>query len=457
MKRWLPSFSYLYRKRPRSQRRRLIKFSPPVILAAGVAGLIMLGTLLLKLPFATVEPITWLESLFTATSAATVTGLVVVDTGATFTPFGLTILTLLIQAGGLGFMTFAVLAAISLGGQVGLKQQMLAKEAMQQTSLASIKKTAKAVITLALLAEAIAVVVMTLYWVADKGLLTAFFEAVFYAVSAFNSAGFVLTPNGLEDLQQQRTITLLVSVLFVVGGLGFSVINNIYEQRRWYKFSVYTKAILLATLFINVVAVGVLWLLEASNPATLGQMSVLDQAVNAWFQAVTPRSAGFNTVDTSAMTEASAVFTLLLMFIGGGSMSTAGGIKLGTFIILLLATYAFLRRRDAVTLYDRTIPQDLVMKALAVTIVYLGLIFFGIFALMILNSLPFIDIAFEVLSASATVGLSRGITAEVSPVSQLILVFLMFAGRLGPLTLGYFVATPKKRHVRYPTTDIQVG
>ncbi len=201
----------------------------------------------------------------------------------------------------------------------------------------------------------------------------------------------------------------------------------------------------------------ILWLLESGNPATIGNMPWYDQAVNAWFQAVTPRSAGFNTVDTGAMTEASAVFTLLLMFIGGGSMSTAGGIKLGTFIILLLATYTFLRRREAVTLGDRTIPQDLVMKALAVTIVYLGLIFAGIFALMILNSLPFIDIAFEVLSASATVGLSRGITAEVTDSSQLILIFLMFAGRLGPLTLGYFVATPKKRHVRYPDTDIQVG
>ncbi|AVJ54942.1 Ktr system potassium transporter B [Idiomarina sp. OT37-5b] len=456
MKQWLPSFSFLYQKRPRT-RRRSINLSPPVILASGFLGLIVLGTLLLKLPFATEQPITWLESLFTATSAVTVTGLVVVDTGATFSGFGLSVITLLIQAGGLGFMTFAVVAAISLGGQVGLKQQMLAKEVMQQTSLGSIKKTAFAVVTLALVAEAIAIVVMTVYWTAEKGFVNALLESVFYAVSAFNSAGFVLTPNGLVDYQAERTITLLISVLFVIGGLGFSVINNIYEKRRWNRFSVYSKAILIATLLINAVAMAILWLLESGNPATIGNMPWYDQAVNAWFQAVTPRSAGFNTVDTGAMTEASAVFTLLLMFIGGGSMSTAGGIKLGTFIILLLATYTFLRRREAVTLGDRTIPQDLVMKALAVTIVYLGLIFAGIFALMILNSLPFIDIAFEVLSASATVGLSRGITAEVTDSSQLILIFLMFAGRLGPLTLGYFVATPKKRHVRYPDTDIQVG
>jgi len=456
MKQWLPSFSFLYRKRPRTNR-RAISLSPPAILAGGFLGLIVFGTLLLKLPIATVDDISWLESLFTATSAVTVTGLVVVDTGATFSGFGLTVIALLIQAGGLGFMTFAVLAAISLGGQVGLRQQMLAKEAMQQTSLASIKKTAIAVVSLALLAEAVAVVIMTLYWLQDKGFATALAESTFYAISAFNSAGFVLTPNGLVDYQAERTVTLLISVLFVIGGLGFSVINNIYEQRRWYKFSVYTKAILIATLLINAAAMAIIWLLESNNPATLGSLPWYDQAVNAWFQATTPRSAGFNTVDTGAMTEASAVFTLLLMFIGGGSMSTAGGIKLGTFIILILGTYAFLRRREAVTLFDRTIPQNLVMKALAVTVVYLGLIFVGIFALMILNSLPFTDIAFEVLSASATVGLSWGITADITSTSQLILIFLMFAGRLGPLTLGYFVATPKKRHVRYPDTDIQVG
>ncbi|WP_404401093.1 Ktr system potassium transporter B [Idiomarina seosinensis] len=457
MKPWLSSVNKFYRLRKKLARRRQTKLSPPLILSAGFAGLILLGTLLLKLPFATEQSITWLESLFTAASAVTVTGLVVVDTGATFSGFGISVITLLIQAGGLGFMTFAVLAALSLRGHLGIRQQMLASEDMQETSLMSIKRTALAVVLLALLAEGIAVIAMTLYWLTDKGLTAAFLEAIFYAVSAFNSAGFVLSPNGLVDYQQQRFITLLISVLFVIGGLGFSVINNIYEQRRWYRLSVYTKAIIIATIAINIIAMTVLWLLEMNNPATLAGMPWYDQAINAWFQATTPRSAGFNTLDTGAMTESSAVFTFLLMFIGGGSMSTAGGIKLGTFIILLVATYAFLRRRDEVTLFDRTIPQDLVMKALAVTVVYLGLIFCGIFALMILNNLPFIDIAFEVLSASATVGLSRGVTAEISDGSQLILVFLMYAGRLGPLTLGYFVATPKKRHVRYPKTDIQVG
>tara|TARA_R100001129_G_scaffold184677_1_gene170220 strand:+ start:1499 stop:2869 length:1371 start_codon:yes stop_codon:yes gene_type:complete len=456
MKQWVPSLAWLYRK-PGRRKRRAFKASPPVILSGGFACLILLGTLLLKIPGATEQPITWLESLFTATSAVTVTGLVVVDTGATYSVFGLTVLAVLIQAGGLGFMTFAVLAAMSLGGHVGLQHQLMAKEAMHQTSLANIGRTAKAVVSLALTVEAVAVVGLTLTWWGDKGFVDALSEAVFYAISAFNSAGFVLSPNGLVDYASSIPVNLIVSILFVIGGLGFSVITNIAEKRRWHDFSVYTRAILIATLIINVLSVAIIWLLEVNNPATFANLSIGDQAMAAWFQATTPRSAGFNTVDTGAMTEASAVFTLLLMLIGGGSMSTAGGIKLGTFIVLLVATYAFLRRREHVTLLNRTVPQEIVMKALAVTLVTLTLMFLGIFILMILNPLPFIDITFEVLSASATVGLSRGITADVTAASQVVLVFLMFAGRVGPLTLAYFLATPRKRHIRFPETDIQVG
>ena len=456
MKQWVPSLAWLYRK-PGRRKRRAFKASPPVILSGGFACLILLGTLLLKIPGATEQPITWLESLFTATSAVTVTGLVVVDTGATYSVFGLTVLAVLIQAGGLGFMTFAVLAAMSLGGHVGLQHQLMAKEAMHQTSLANIGRTAKAVVSLALTVEAVAVVGLTLTWWGDKGFVDALSEAVFYAISAFNSAGFVLSPNGLVDYASSIPVNLIVSILFVIGGLGFSVITNIAEKRRWHDFSVYTRAILIATLIINVLSVAIIWLLEMNNPATFANLSIGDQAMAAWFQATTPRSAGFNTVDTGAMTEASAVFTLLLMLIGGGSMSTAGGIKLGTFIVLLVATYAFLRRREHVTLLNRTVPQEIVMKALAVTLVTLTLMFLGIFILMILNPLPFIDITFEVLSASATVGLSRGLTADVTAASQVVLVFLMFAGRVGPLTLAYFLATPRKRHIRFPETDIQVG
>ncbi|MTJ01618.1 TrkH family potassium uptake protein [Idiomarina piscisalsi] len=456
MKQWLPSLAWLYR-RPGRRKRKAFKASPPVILSGGFACLILLGTLLLKIPGATEQPITWLESLFTATSAVTVTGLVVVDTGATYSVFGLTVLAVLIQAGGLGFMTFAVLAAMSIGGHVGLQHQLMAKEAMHQTSLANIGRTAKAVVSLALVVEAVAVVGLTLTWWSDKGFVDALAEAVFYAISAFNSAGFVLSPNGLVDYASSIPVNLIVSILFVMGGLGFSVITNIAEKRRWHKFSVYTRAILIATVIINVLSVAIIWLLEMNNPATFANLSIGDQAMAAWFQATTPRSAGFNTVDTGAMTEATAVFTLLLMLIGGGSMSTAGGIKVGTFIVLLVATYAFLRRREYVTLLNRTVPQEIVMKALAVTLVTLTLMFLGIFLLMILNPLPFIDITFEVLSASATVGLSRGITAEITAASQVILVFLMFAGRVGPLTLAYFLATPRKRHIRFPETDIQVG
>ncbi|KXS34411.1 MAG: K+ uptake system protein [Idiomarina sp. T82-3] len=456
MKLWKPSLAFLYKTSARTQS-KAFKASPPVVLASGFAVLILLGTLALKLPFATVVPITWLQAVFTATSAVTVTGLVVADTGGDFTLFGTSVIAVLIQLGGIGFMTFAILAVSSLGGKISIQQRLLAKEAMNQTSLMNIVKTAKAVLILAVICELVAAIALTLLWWPEMPLLKAFGHGLFYAISAFNNAGFGLSPDSLIPYASNVPINLIISCLFIVGGLGFSVITNMYEGRRWRNFSVYTKSILITTLVINLVSMFVIYGLEHNNPQTLGGLSNVGQWTAAWFQAVTPRTAGFNSVDIGALTDASAVYMLLLMFIGGGSMSTAGGIKLGTFIILMLATYTFIRRREHVTLMERSIAQEAVMKALAVTMVTIAMLFIGIFVLMILNNLPFIDIAFEVLSASATVGLSRGVTDQLTPLSQCIIMLLMFAGRVGPLTLVYFLTTPNKRRIRYPQTTIQVG
>lgn len=456
MKQWLPSFLMAYTRARRSQHRKF-RVGPPLVLASGFFILILFGALLLKLPFATLEPISWLDSLFTAASAVTVTGLGVVNTGESFTVFGLAVILLLIQTGGIGFMTFAILAVMSMGGNIGISYQLVAKEAMQETSLRNIAKTAKAVFYLALTVELLGTLVLTVTWWGELGLWNALGEAVFYSVSAFNNAGFALSENSLSDHVGSIPVNLVVTFMFIVGGLGFSVLMNIIEQRRWNQFSVYTRSILLTTLIINVLSAIIFWLLEHHNPDTLGTLSTLEQVLASWFQATTPRTAGFNTVDIAQLGEPTSVYLMMLMFIGGGSMSTGGGIKLGTFIVLVMATYAFLRRREHVTLMQRSIEQQMVMKALAVSIISLFIAFLGIFFLMILNPLPFIDISFEVLSALATVGLSRGITADVSAASQLILIFLMYVGRVGPLTLVYFLATPKRRRVKYPKTEIQVG
>ncbi|GHG71442.1 Ktr system potassium transporter B [Alishewanella longhuensis] len=455
MKNWLPE-NLPYVRLPTAKVSR-ISLSPPAVLAFGFLGLILLGTLLLLLPFATTAPITLLQALFTATSAVTVTGLVVVDTGSQFSQFGQMVIALLIQAGGLGFMTFAVVAAISLGAKIGLSQQKIAQEALGQTSLAQVTTIAKAVLLYALVIELIGVLLLTLTWWSELGFANALYHGFFYTISAFNNAGFALSSDSLMPYAGSIPVNLIITSLFVIGGIGFIVLIDVKKHQRWQLLSTNTKVILLATLLINLCAFSLIWLLEANNPATLQQLSIKDQVLAAWFQAVTPRTAGFNTLDYSSMTDASNILTLLLMFIGGGSLSTASGIKLGTFVILLMATYAFLRRRDEVTVFKRTVPTPLVLKALALALVSLIAIFISIFLLTITEQAPLLDVAFEVVSALGTVGLSRGLTGELSTFGQLLIIVLMITGRLGPLTLAYFLATPKRKRIRYADTRIQVG
>lgn len=455
MKNWLPE-NLPYIRLPATKVSRL-SLTPPAVLAFGFLGLILLGTLLLLLPFATTAPITLLQALFTATSAVTVTGLVVLDTGSQFSQFGQVVVALLIQAGGLGFMTFAVVAAISLGAKIGLSQQKIAQEALGQTSLAQVTTIAKAVLLYALVIELVGMVLLTLTWWSELGFASALYHGFFYTISAFNNAGFALSSDSLMSYVGSIPVNLIITSLFVIGGIGFVVLIDVKKHRRWQLLSTNTKVILLATLLINLCAFSLIWLLEANNPATLQQLSIKDQALAAWFQAVTPRTAGFNTLDYSSMTDASNILTLLLMFIGGGSLSTASGIKLGTFVILLMATYAFLRRRDEVTVFKRTVPTPLVLKALALALVSMIAIFISIFLLTITEQAPLLDVAFEVVSALGTVGLSRGLTGELSTFGQLLIIVLMITGRLGPLTLAYFLATPKRKRIRYADTRIQVG
>lgn len=455
MKNWLPQrLPYL---RSNNHQARSLTLSPPAVLAMGFLVLVLIGCLLLLLPAANHKPITLLQALFTSTSAVTVTGLVVVDTGSQFTLFGQIVIALLIQAGGLGFMTFAVVAAISLGVKMGLSQQKIAQEALNQTSLAQVAHTAKAVLLYSVVIELIGLSLLTLVWWPEYGFSNALYRGFFYTISAFNNAGFALDNDSLTRYAGSVPVTLVITTLFIIGGIGFSVLIDLKKHRAWHKLSTNTRVILLATLIINLLAFCLIWLLEAKNPATLGNMPLKEQMLAAWFQAVTPRTAGFNTLDYSAMTDASNILTLLLMFIGGGSLSTASGIKLGTFVILIMATYTFLRRRNEVTIMQRTVPHTQVLKALALVFISMGFVFISTFLLSITEQASLMDIAFEVVSALSTVGLSRGLTADLSSTGQLLIIMLMITGRLGPLTLAYFLATPKKKRIRYAETQIQIG
>jgi trk system potassium uptake protein TrkH len=437
---------------------RTIDLSPPSILALGFLGLILIGSLLLILPIAHHGEISWLDAIFTATSAVTITGLSVVNVGEAYSVFGQIVIMFLLQCGGLGFMTFAILAAMSLAPQLGLKQQVMAQESIGQTSLKKVSFTIKAVFLYSLFFEAIGTLILTLSWLNEYQFSDALFYAAFYSVSAFNNGGFSLFPNSLMSFSGQYLITFTISMLYIIGGIGFLVLMDVKQNKRWRKLSTNSKLILSTILGLNVSAFIVLWLLEASNPQTLGLMSVADQAVNAWFHATVPRSSGFNSLPMEQMSDASTLVTMFLMFIGGGSLSTAGGIKVGTFIIVVISVISFLRRADEIRLFNHSIPEKTTFKALAVLCITAALIMMGFMSLLILEpEHDFLDLLFEAVSAACTVGLSRGVTEELQPASLIILMLLMFAGRLGPLTLAYFIATPKKSRIKHPPSEIQIG
>ncbi|MCJ0927633.1 TrkH family potassium uptake protein [Acinetobacter lwoffii] len=437
---------------------RTVNLSPPSLLALGFLGLILIGSLLLMLPIAHHGEISWLEAIFTATSAVTITGLSVVNVGEAYTVFGQIVIMFLLQCGGLGFMTFAILAVMSLAPQLGLKQQVMAQESIGQTSLKKVSFTIKAVFLYSLFFEAIGTLILTLAWLKEYQFSDALFYAAFYSVSAFNNGGFSLFPNSLMSFSGQYLITFTISMLYIIGGIGFLVLMDVKEHKRWRKLSTNSKLILSTILGLNLSAFIVLWLLEASNPQTLGLMSLGDQAVNAWFHATVPRSSGFHSLPMEQMSDASTLVTIFLMFIGGGSLSTAGGIKVGTFIIVVISVISFLRREDEIRLFNHSIPEKTTFKALAVVCITAALIMMGFMSLLILEpEQDFLDLLFEAVSAACTVGLSRGVTEELQPASLIILMLLMFAGRLGPLTLAYFIATPKKSRLKHPPSEIQIG
>ena len=441
-----------------NKKQSTINLSPPSLLALGFLSFILIGTLLLKLPIAHYGELSWINALFTSTSAVTITGLSVVNVGEAYTTFGKVVIMLVRQCGGLGFMTFAILAALSLSSNIGLKQQVMAQETIGQTSLSKVSFTIKGVLLYSLFFEALGTVILTIAWMQEYDFAHAVFYAAFYSVSAFNNGGFSLFPNSLMSFSEHYFITFTISMLYIIGGIGFVVLMDIKRARRWKKMSPNSKLILSTIAGLNLVAFIVIWALEASNPLTLAGLSLGDQAVNAWFHATVPRSSGFNSLDMASMSDASTLVTMVLMFIGGGSLSTAGGIKVGTFIIVILSVITFLRRSEELRVFNHSVSKVTSFKAFAVVSITGILIFLGLFTLLILEpNKEFLDLLFEAVSAACTVGLSRGITSELQPASLIALILLMFAGRLGPLTLAYLIATPKKSRLKHPPTDIQIG
>jgi trk system potassium uptake protein TrkH len=421
------------------------------------------GTLLLLLPFATqsgesTRPIT---ALFTATSAVCVTGLAVVDTGTYWSGFGQWVIVGLIQVGGLGIMTLTSLIIVVLSRRMGLRQRMVAAAERGSLDLGDLRALLLGVIRLTVMVEATATVVLFLrFWLRhgeEPG--RALYLGLFHAVSSFNNAGFGLASDNLVGLRDDPVLILVIAASIVIGGLGFPVWIQIARQprspRRWDLHAKMTVSTTLVLLTVGWAAIG--WF-EWTNPGTLGGLSGGDSVVNALFHSVTPRTAGFNTLDIAAMREPTRLLTEVLMFIGGGSGSTAGGIKVTTFALLGFVMWAEVRGDPDVVVFRRRVPEGAQRQALTVALMAVGGVILSTMLLVSVSDLSRSDLLFEAVSALGTVGLSANITPLLPDAAQLVVTGLMFFGRVGPPTLfAALVLRERDRLYRHPEERPIIG
>ncbi|MGM9923508.1 MAG: TrkH family potassium uptake protein [Bacillus sp. (in: firmicutes)] len=433
------------------------KISPPQFLIGMFICFLGVGTVLLKLPIATAEHISWLDAFFTITSATTVTGLTVVDTGTVYTLFGQIVIMAWIQMGGLGIMSFAILLFIMLGKKITFRERILIQQSLNQPSIGGIIRLVRNLFLFAFTIEALAAACLATRWVPELGWGKGLYFSIFHAVSAFNNAGFGLLPNNLMNYVGDPVINIVISLLIIIGGLGFAVLIEIWVKPNFRKMSLHSKIMIIGTLVLNVAAMVVILLLERNNPGTIGNLSSSQQVLASYFQAVSPRTAGFNTIDLAAMNDSTAFFMMILMFIGAGSGSTGGGIKLTTFVVIIFAVVTFLKGRKNLVIEGRSIGQNTVLKALAIATVSILFVITAIFILTITEDAALTEIMFEVFSAFGTVGLTMGLTYHLTVTGKLVLIFIMFLGKIGPLTLVYSLAKKEKESVRYPAEDVLTG
>ena len=431
---------------------------PPAVLALLYLAFILGGGLLLMMPFANRGGLDLLEALFTSVSAVTVTGLSVIDTEHQLTFWGQLVLAVLIQFGGLGLMTAAVLVFSAMGMQIGLAQHSYLREDLNQTSYVNLLRLVRTVFRVVLLAEIAGAMLLCLTFMPRYGLGPGLWHAAFHSVSAFNNAGFSTFSTGLVPFATDPIINIVVPALLIVGGLGYIVVGEIWRRPFWTGWSLHTRLMMVGTAVLIVAGVGLIAILEWNNPGTLGQFdSVGARLTVAWFQGVSPRTAGFNTTDIGALHDSTSLLMMALMIIGAGPTSTAGGLKVTTVVVVFLAAIAFLRRRNEIWIFGRSLGMEEVLKVMALIAISSVLIFTAIFAMTVAQEGHFLDISFEVASAFGTVGLTRNFTLETGDPARVILMLVMFLGRVGPLTLGFFLATRVTPRISYPRGQVHLG
>ncbi|MGH4051514.1 MAG: TrkH family potassium uptake protein [Clostridium sp.] len=441
-------------------------YTPVRILALGFAIVIVIGAMLLSLPVASQsgEITPFIDCIFTSTSAVCVTGLVVLDTGTYWTYFGKTVIMLLIEIGGLGFMSVATLAFLLLGRRITLKERMVMQEAMNVNSLQGLVKMAKYVLIFTMAVQISGAVLLATQFIPEFGVGKGIYYSVFHSVSAFCNAGFDLMGNfnSVVSYANNSVIILTISALVIIGGLGFYVWVEIYNYKGIKKLSLHSRVVIYSTIALVLGGAIFMFIFEMSNPNTMQGMTIKGKVLSSIFASVSPRTAGFNSIPIDEMTAAGKFLTMILMFIGGSPGSTAGGIKTATAFVLFMTVVSVARGRDDTEIFQRRINKELVYKSLVITVLGFVIVIFVTMALSIMqqSNIPFEYLLFEATSAFATVGLTLGLTAKLTLAGKIIIAITMYAGRVGPLTIILALAKNKKSKsgkIKYPEGKILIG
>ncbi len=420
------------------------------------------GTILLMLPTATKgdDSIQFIDALFTATSAVSSTGLTVLNTAGSFSIFGQIVIMILVQIGGLGFMVLGVLITLLLGKKIGMRQRMFLQESTQSISGRGLVRLSIYILAIALVFEIIATVILSFRFSRDMSVSDAIYNGLFHAVTSFNNAGFTLFENGIAPYNDDLIVTTTIMIMIIFGGLGFIVIVDMMFRRTWRSYTLHSKMVLTASAMLLLFGAVTIFILELFNTNN-GSASIFGDLYHALFQSVTARSAGYNTVDIGSMLYPTQFIIIILMFIGAASSSTGGGIKVNTFVIITLATLTTFRGGGPIQFFNRTIPMDAVMRALAVVVSSIVAVIAVTLALSITEDMfneHFLEVFFESVSAVSTAGLTMGLTPDLSNSGKIIVSITMLVGRLGPLTLAYALAQKSNNSkINYPEEKVMIG
>lgn len=440
-----------------------LMIKPGMVLVIGIATLILIGAIILNLPMSSNngESIGFIDALLTSTSAISVTGLVPVNTAEHWTVFGKIVILILIQVGGLGFMTSATIIAFITGKRIGLKERLVMQEQFNQESFAGIVRLTKFVILFTLTSEAIGALLLSLKFVPRFGPLKGVGFSIFHSISAFCNAGFDITGDSMAPFVGDTLINLTIMGLIILGGLGYTVYLDIAKQKSLKKLTLHSKIVLVVSFSLIVVGALFIFITEYSNPQTLAQMTLHEKVLASFFHSVGARTAGFYSMNLSGMFSGASFFIIILMFIGGSPSSTAGGLKTTTFGTIILSVISDIKGNEDVEVFNKRLPQIMVKKAFI--LLSLSLILVGLITLTLTiteKSQSFMDLLFETTSALATVGSSKDVTPELSNIGKMVITITMYLGKVGPLTLGLALSRKNrinKKSYKYPEGKIIIG